>query len=124
MGVCERTAAPRKRGFRRYVDRYEDERRDGLADKRLGSGRPTTPSPGGRGGPCAARTRRWCRATNRSKIDLADRAPDRFAAEVQPIERRAGQKLMQAALSGRAEAVEFIRSYHHVSRPCTVTRCD
>ena len=29
-GVCERT-------FRRYVDRYEDEGRDGLADKRSGS---------------------------------------------------------------------------------------
>ncbi len=70
-------------------------------------------SPGGRGGPCAVRTRRWCRVTNRSKIDLADRASDRFAAEVQPIERRTGQKLMQAGLLGRAEAVEFIRSYHH-----------
>ena len=29
LGVCERT-------FRRYVDRYEDEGLDGLADKRLG----------------------------------------------------------------------------------------
>ena len=27
---------PRKRGFRRYVDSYEDEGLDGLADKRLG----------------------------------------------------------------------------------------
>ena len=29
LGVCERT-------FRRYVDRYEEEGLDGLADKRLG----------------------------------------------------------------------------------------
>ena len=29
LGVCERT-------FRRYVDRYQDEGLDGLADKRLG----------------------------------------------------------------------------------------
>ena len=81
--------------------------------ERLGSGRPTMPSPDSRGGPCAARTRRWCRAASRSKIDLADRAPERFAAEVQPIERRAGQKLVQAGLPGRAEAVEFIHSYHY-----------
>ena len=27
---------PRKRGFRRYVDRYEEEGLDGLVDKRLG----------------------------------------------------------------------------------------
>ena len=41
-GVCERT-------FRRYVDRYEDEGLDGLADKRLGqhqTGR--LPPPAGR----------------------------------------------------------------------------
>ena len=35
-GVRAHSLPPRKRGFRRYVDRYEDEGLDGLADKRLG----------------------------------------------------------------------------------------
>ena len=70
-GVRAHGLPPRKRGFRRYVDRYEDEGLDGLLDKRLAqvSARraPVDEAVMPGGGRRRSRTYPWIRATRSSQ---------------------------------------------------------